>query len=91
MLKVKSKAIADPDYNTYIGLMYLLFDLEETYGIHEDEIDDEICLRLDRSRKDYVEIFDMLLKWNEARKNGRGDFDATAYEEWKLYYPPSVR
>ena len=90
VLKVKPKAIADPDYNTYIGLMYLLFDLDETYGIHVDEIDDELCLRLDRSRKDYVEIFDMLLKWHEARKNGQADFDSSvAYEEWKLHYPPS--
>ena len=92
VLKVKPKAIADPDYNTYIGLMYMFFDLEETYGIHVGEIDGELCLRLDRSRKDYVEIFDMLLKWNEARKSGQGDFDATAaYEEWKLHYPPSAR
>ena len=92
VLKVKPKAIADPDYNTYIGLMYMFFDLEETYGIHVDEIDGELCLRLDRSRKDYTELFDMLLKWNEARKNGQADFDySVAYEEWKLHYPPSIR
>ena len=92
VLKVKPKAIADPDYNTYIGLMYMFFDLEETYGIHVDEIDGELCLRLDRSRKDYAELFDMLLKWNEARKNGQADFDSSAaYEEWKLHYPPSIR
>lgn len=90
VLKVKPRAIADPDYNTYIGLMYMFFDLEETYGIHVDEIDGELCLRLDRSRKDYIELFDMLLKWNEARKNGQADFDSSvAYEEWKLHYPPS--
>lgn len=73
VLKVKPKAIADPDYNTYIGLMYMFFDLEETYGIHVDEIDGELCLCLDRSRKDYTELFDMLLKWNEARQNGQAD------------------
>lgn len=92
VLKVKPKAIADPDCNTYIGLMYMFFDLEETYGIHVDEIDGELCLRLDRSRKDYTELYDMLLKWNEARKNGQADFDSSVvYEEWKLHYPPSIR
>ena len=92
VLKVKPKAIADPDYNTYIGLMYMFFDLEETYGIHVDEIDGELCLRPDRSRKDYTELFDMLLKWNEARKNGQADFaSSAAYEEWKLHYLPSIR
>ena len=30
VLKVKPRAIADPNYNTYIGLMYRFFDLEET-------------------------------------------------------------
>ena len=92
VLKVKPKAIADPDYNTYIGLMYMFFDLEVTYGIHVDEIDGELCLRLDRSRKDCTELFDMLLKWNEARKNGQTDFESSAaYEEWKLHYPPYGR
>ena len=92
VLKVKPKAIANPDCNTYIGLMYMFFDLEETYGIHVDEVDGELCLRLDRSRKDYTELFDMLLKWNEARKNGQADFDSSVvYEEWKLHYPPSIR
>ena len=92
VLKVKPRAIADPDYNTYIGLMYMFFDLEETYGIHVDEIDGELCLRLDRSRKDYTDLFDMLLKWNEARMSGQTDFDSSvAYEEWKLHYPPSIR
>lgn len=92
VLKVKPKAIADPDYNTYIGLMYMFFDLEETYGVHVDEINGELCLRLDRSHKDYTELFDMLRQWNEARKNGQADFDsAAAYEEWKLHYPPSIR
>ena len=72
--------------------MYMFFDLEETYGIHVDEIDGELCLHLDRSRKDYTEIFDMLLKWNEARMSGQTDFDSSAaYEEWKLHYPPSIR
>ena len=54
--------IVGPDCNTYIGLMYMFFDLEETYGIHVDEIDGELCLCLDRSRKDYAERFDVLLK-----------------------------
>ena len=92
ILNVKPYAIADPNYNTYIGLMYMLFDLEETYGIHVDQIDGEVCLRMDRSRKDYVEVFDMMLKWYEARKKGQGDFEASVeYEEWKLHYPPAIR
>ena len=92
VLNVSPRAIADPDWNTYIGLMYMLFDLEETYGIRVDQIDGEICLRMDRFRKDYVEIYDMILKWYEARKAGQADFDAgAAYEEWKLHYPPAIR
>ena len=36
-------------------------------------------------------IFDMMLKWYEARKKGLGDFEASVeYEEWKLHYPPAI-
>ena len=48
VLKVSPHAIADTDYDTPIGLMYTLFDLEDTYGIHIDQIDGELCLRMDR-------------------------------------------
>lgn len=89
VLHVKPSAISNTNSNAYINLMYNLFDMENTFGIHIDQIDGELCLRLDRTHRDYVRIFDMMLEWYEERKKGGTSFDAgNAYEEWKLNYPP---
>ena len=47
ILHVNPHAISSVDYGTYRGLMYALFDLEDTYGLHIDQIDGELCIRLE--------------------------------------------
>ena len=72
--------------------MYNLLDMENTFGLHIDQIDGELCIRMDRSHKDYVRLFDMMLQWYEERKKGDMDFESSmAYEEWKLNYPPTIK
>lgn len=89
VLKVKPSAITSHNNDIYIDLMYTLFDLENTFGLHIDQIEGELCLRMDRTHKDYVRIFEMMLAWYEKRKLAGISFDdANAYEEWKLNYPP---
>ena len=63
ILHVNPHAISSVDYGTYIGLMYTLFDLEDTYGLHVDEIDGELCIRLNRQRPDYVDLLEMMEDW----------------------------
>jgi transcriptional regulator with XRE-family HTH domain len=88
VLHVNPHAISSVDYGTYIGLMYTLFDLEDTYGMHIDEIDGELCIRLDRHRKDYPELFDMMQHWYEAWKQDQKDSASPDdYINWKLNYP----
>lgn len=91
-LHVKPSAISNSNPNTYINLMYNLLDMENTFGLHIDQIDGELCIRMDRSHKDYVRLFDMMLQWYEERKKGNVDFESSmAYEEWKLNYPPTIK
>ena len=88
ILHVNPHAISSVDYGTYIGLMYALFDLEDTYGLHIDQIDGELCIRLDKYRKDYPELFDMMHKWYEAWKHDQDDPSSLdEYIDWKLNYP----
>ena len=47
-LGVAPEALNVPDIDTYVGLMHTLFTLEDVYGLKIDDIDGEICLRLDR-------------------------------------------
>lgn len=66
--------------------------VRDYYYLHIDQIEGELCIRMDRSHKDYVRLFDMMLQWYEERKKGDVDFESSmAYEEWKLNYPPTKK
>ena len=44
------------------------FRLIQIIEIHIDQIDGELCLRMDCIHKEYVSVFDMMLEWYEAWK-----------------------
>lgn len=68
--------------------MYALFDLKDTYGPHIDQIDGELCIRLDKYRKDYPELIDVMHKWYEAWKQDQDDPSSLdKYIDRKLNYP----
>ena len=50
IFEVSPHALAVPDIDSYVGLMHTLFTLEDLYGLHIDEIDGELCLRLDKAK-----------------------------------------
>ncbi len=63
-LGISPFAIADPDFDSYHGLMHALFQLEDLYGLGIGEIDGELCLRLDRGKgMTYLSMFDMFSAW----------------------------
>lgn len=52
-LDVSPKALDVPDIDSYTGLMHTLFTLEDRYGLYVDEMDGEICLKVNvRKNKD---------------------------------------
>ena len=56
-LDVAPQALAVPDIDSYIGLMHTLFTMEDRYGLHVDEVDGEICLKVDvRKSRDAAEL-----------------------------------
>ena len=66
-LDVSPQALAVPDIDSYIGLMHTLFTLEDRYGLHIDEADGEICLKVDvRKNKDAAQLHEMLCAWRQA-------------------------
>lgn len=50
IFEVSPHALAVPDIDSYVGLMHTLFTLEDVYGLHIDNIDEEPCPRLDKSK-----------------------------------------
>lgn len=89
ILNVSPKALSIPDIDTYDGLMHTLFALEDLYGLHIDEIDGEICLRLDKSKGvTYLQMFDQLHAWNEQQQKLKsGEISKDQYDEWRYHYP----
>ncbi len=88
-LRCRPNALAPHDHDTYIGLMYTLFDLEDTYGIHIDQIDGEYVLRMDKHHSSYLTVFDLFLEWYKAWEKDQSDDDPVSYTEWKINYPPA--
>ena len=86
---VSPHALAVPDIDSYVGLMHTLFALEDLYGLHIDEIDGELCLRLDKSKGiTYLSMFDMFHAWQEqAKKLKSGEITQEEYDQWRYNYP----
>ena len=87
-LNVSPKALSVPDIDSCDGLMHTLFTLEDLYGLHADEIDGELCLRLDRFHKSYTTMLSMLYAWKEQyRMQKTGEISKDTYDEWRYRYP----
>lgn len=66
VLDVSPLALSVLDIYSYLGLMHTLFALENRYGLHVDEVDGEICLKIDvRKNRDAAELHQMLCAWHE--------------------------
>ena len=88
-LSISPFALADPDFDTYYGLIHALFQLEDLYGLEIKSIDGELCLTLDKSRgMAYLSMFDMFNAWQkESEKLKAGEITKKEYDAWRYTYP----
>ena len=88
-LDVSTHALTVPDIDTYIGLMHTFFALEDMYGLKIDEVDGEVCLRLDKSDySTYTSMDKMFRAWlAEAKKLESGESTKEEYDDWRYKYP----
>jgi len=93
IFEVSPHALAVPDIDSYVGLMHTLFTLEDLYGLHIDEIDGELCLRLDKAKgTTYLSMFDMFHAWQEqAEKLKSGEITQEEYDQWRYNYPKNAK
>ena len=89
ILDVSPLALSVPDIDSYLGLMHTLFTLEDRYGLYVDEMDGEICLKVNvRKNKDAAELHRMLCAWQEqAAKLKAGEISQDDYDNWRYHYP----
>lgn len=88
-LGVSTMALNVPDIDTDIGFMHTLFALEDIYGLKIDRLDDEICIRLDKSRgTSYISLLKQFSAWQkEAEKFRNGEISKEEYDKWRYRYP----
>lgn len=85
---VNPRAITVPDIDSYVGLMHTFFALEDMYGLKIGELNGELCLRLDKSSKEYLRLLEMFQAWRSvAAKVESGEMTSEEYNEWRYKYP----
>ena len=69
--------------------MHTLFTLEDRYGLHIDEADGEVCLKVDvRKNKDAAQLHEMLAAWRQAAAMLKaGEITQDEYDRWRYHYP----
>lgn len=89
VLEVSPFALTVPNIDTYIGLIHTLFALEDTYGLTIGKLNEEICLRLDKSSGSVdLSLFHMLLEWYEqADRLKHEEITKEEYDQWRYRYP----
>ena len=88
-LGVSPLALSVPDIDSYLGLMHTLFTLEDRYGLTIDELDGEVCLRVNaRHSKDAARLHGMLCSWHQAAVMLKaGEISQEDYDRWRYRYP----
>lgn len=88
-LGVSPLALSVPDIDSYLGLMHTLFTLEDRYGLTIDELDGEVCLRVNvRHSKDAARLHEMLCAWRQAAAMLKaGEITQEDYDRWRYRYP----
>ena len=88
-LGVSPLALSVPDIDSYLGLMHTLFTLEDRYGLTIDELDGEVCLRVNVCHsKDAARLHEMLCSWRQAAAMLKaGEISQEDYDRWRYRYP----
>ena len=75
--------------DSYVGLMYTLFTLEDNYGPKIGEMDGDVCLTVDvRKNKHTVRLHEMLCSRQQvAVMLEAGEISKKDYDKWRHHYP----
>ena len=89
VLGVSPLALSVPDIDSYLGLMHMLFTLEDRYGLTIEKGENGVYMHIDpRKGKGAAEVSEMLSAWAEqAEKYHNGDISREDYDKWRYNYP----
>ena len=85
-LGISPLALADPDFDTYYGLMHALFQLEDLYGLKPQQVDGQLVLMFDANPGSSISR-DLVL-WNSELEHLRaGNIIQEDYDLWRYSFP----
>lgn len=98
-LNIDIEAISDIDISSFADIMYVLFELEEEYGLKIEKKDGKTSIVLDDSNKDLEPLISFLTIWKGkaddlANDSGRTDIEKEQakheYEVWKSHFVTDI-
>ena len=98
-LGVSTLALSDPVIANYLGVMFALFEIENTYGLEMDEINGRVALTLGKNPFDSINKD--LFEWYKEKKRIEEQIQEAATEKerqtlekeyafWKWTYPQAL-
>jgi len=85
-LGISPFAIADPDFDSYVGLMHSLFQLEDLYGLKPQIIDGKVVLSFDVEPTSRI-TSDLRLWSDELENLNNGAISQEEYDQWRYSFP----
>ena len=87
-LDVAPEALDVPNIESYLGVMHTLFAFEDNYGLRIDNLNGEVCIRLDKDSSDFLNMVEMFRAWEQqAAKLRSGEITREEYDNWRYNYP----
>lgn len=92
VLDVSPCALSSPDVDSPVGLMNVLFTLEDYYGLKISKTDGEVCLKVDVHKsqkiKSAIQLYKMLCSWQQAvAMLEAGEISKEEYDKWRYHFP----
>ncbi len=85
-LGINPLAIADPDFDSYHGLMHSLFQLEDLYGLKPQMVDGKVVLAFEVRPTDTI-AGDLRLWSKELESLKAGTITEEEYNLWRYSFP----
>ena len=98
-LNIDLEAISDIDVSSFTDIMYVLFELEEEYGLKIEKKDGKTYIVLDDSNKDLEPLISFLTVWkgkaddlaNDSRRTEEEKMQAKhEYDVWKSHFATDI-
>lgn len=90
-LGVSVFAISEPNLNSELGIMHVLFELEEDYNLKIVEDGGAYYLQAAPKKRGQASISDLIIEWGEANEKYKSrEITKEEYAHWKNTFPASI-